>query len=217
MADEFLRSVFLEMFGDPVRNEKGWEVIPFGEFINFITSGSRGWAQYYSNIGEKFIRIQNVVNGQLVFDSIQYVKAPKTQEANRTKVKKDDLLISITADLGRTAVVDVETAAEGAYINQHLCLLRLNEQVNPVYISSFLESDGGKNQFKRLDQVGVKSGLNFDSIKSLNIQNPPLQLQNKFVEVVQELNRQKYNLKKSLAEMDNNFNSMMQKAFQGEL
>jgi type I restriction enzyme S subunit len=218
LLDEFLRSVFLEMFGDPVRNEKGWEVVPLGQFINFITSGSRGWARYYSNAGEKFIRIQNVTKGRLLFDSVQYVNAPETQEAKRTRVRKGDLLISITADLGRTAVVDEKTATEGAYINQHLCLLRLNESVNPIYISRFLESEGGRNQFKMLDQIGVKSGLNFDSIKSLKILNPPIDLQNKFVKIIKQTDKQRDILiKRSLSEMENGFDSMMKKAFWGEL
>ncbi|SDZ15204.1 type I restriction enzyme, S subunit [Tindallia californiensis] len=217
LMDELIQSTFYEMFGDPVKNPKGWEEEKLAKFIDFITSGSRGWAKYYSNEGELFIRIQNVKNGKLNFESKQYVEAPKTQEANRTKVKKDDLIISITADLGRTAVVDESTEIYGAYINQHLCLLRLKKSIDPKYVSYYIESSGGKTQVQKLNQVGVKSGLNFNSIKALNLFVPPIALQNQFAEIVQKIEAQKQLMQESLVEMENNYNGLMQRAFKGEL
>lgn len=115
MTEDLLRSVFLDMFGDPVTNPKGWEIKSLSEEIEFMTSGSRGWAEYYSDSGRKFIRIQNVKNGLLHFNDVQYITPPDNKEAARTKVQENDLLISITADLGRTAVVDKLTAIYNAY------------------------------------------------------------------------------------------------------
>ena len=60
LTEEFLRSAFLEMFGDPVTNPKGWEEKPLDKLLVFLTSGSRGWAKYYSDEGKLFLRIQNV-------------------------------------------------------------------------------------------------------------------------------------------------------------
>ncbi|CAA6821285.1 MAG: Type I restriction-modification system, specificity subunit S (EC [uncultured Sulfurovum sp.] len=65
--DELSKSVFIDMFGDPVENPMGWEVVQIKEVITFLTSGSRGWAKYYSDEGEVFIRIQNVKNGSISF------------------------------------------------------------------------------------------------------------------------------------------------------
>ncbi|WP_319780046.1 restriction endonuclease subunit S [Maridesulfovibrio sp.] len=217
-ADEFLRSVFLDMFGDPVLNPKGWEVCQLEEHIDFLTSGSRGWAKYYSNAGEKFIRIQNVKNGLLNFDDIQHVNAPDTKEAIRTKVEADDLLISITADLGRTAVVDDASASDGAYINQHLALVRLKSDVNPDFLSAFIESAGGKTQFKRMNQNGVKAGLNFAAIKSFNFYSPPIDLQNKYSKIKKHVHSvYSAKLNKSQRKAEEQFSSLQQKAFKGEL
>lgn len=58
--DQLTQSLFIDMFGDPVKNEKGWEKVKLGEILDFMTSGSRGWAKYYSEIGDVFLRIQNV-------------------------------------------------------------------------------------------------------------------------------------------------------------
>lgn len=216
--DELIRSVFIEMFGDPVKNPKSWDTTKLGECTEFITSGSRGWAKYYSETGEKFIRIQNVRNGRLDFSDIQLVEPPKTAESIRTKVKDGDLLISITADLGRTAVVDEKTALEGAYINQHLALIRLNKKiVNPVFVSQYLESEGGKIQFSSLDQKGVKSGLNFENVKSLEFYLPPLDMQKEFSLRIATLEKLKVSHKTSLGELDELFASLQYRAFRGEL
>ncbi|KKG09665.1 restriction endonuclease subunit S [Methanosarcina sp. 2.H.A.1B.4] len=216
--DELTQAIFIGMFGDPVKNPKNWDMTKLGECIEFMTSGSRGWAKYYSDAGEKFIRIQNVKNGKLDFSDIQLVKPPKTAESIRTKVKDGDLLISITADLGRTAVVDDQTALEGAYINQHLALIRLNKKiVDPVFVSQYLESEGGKRQFSSLDQKGVKSGLNFENVKSLEFYLPPLDMQKEFSLRIATLEKLKVSHKASLGELDELFASLQYRAFRGEL
>lgn len=217
-CDELIKSQFIEMFGDPVINPKGWEKHKLEEHISFLTSGSRGWSSYFSNEGELFLTIKNVKGNKIKLDNVQYVNAPDTKEAERTRVQEGDLLISITADLGRTGVVTSEIAQYGAYINQHLSLVRLNrEQVNPLYVSFYLESEGGRLQFDAKNQNGVKAGLNFDAIKSLDILVPPKHLQDKFVECIQQVNKLQFEMEQSLVELENNFNALMQRAFKGEL
>ena len=102
--DALTQSLFLDMFGDPVKNEKGWEVKSLGKILKFLTSGSRGWAKYYSNAGDIFLRIQNIGYNKLRLDDLTFINTPNTAEAKRTKVEPGDIVISITADLGRTAV-----------------------------------------------------------------------------------------------------------------
>lgn len=217
LFDELLQSVFLDIFGDPFNNVNKFKEIKLIEVLDFLTSGSRGWAQYYSNSGEIFIRIQNVKNGILNLSEVQYINPPKNKESERTKVKENDLLISITADLGRTAVVDKKTADFGAYINQHLALVRTSTDINSVFLSFLLESNYGKNQFNSLNQEGVKAGLNFDSIRNLNILLPPIELQNQFVQIVEKIEAMKEKAKKSEQEIEDLFNSLMQNAFNGQL
>ena len=181
------------MFGDPVQNPKKWDIKKMSDYILFLTSGSRGWSEYFSNKGELFLTIKNVKNNRINIENIQYVQAPNNKEAERTKVQENDLLISITADLGRTGVVSKEIANYGAYINQHLSLVRLNtEKVNPLFVSYYLETDGGKLQFNKKNQSAVKAGLNFEAIKSLTFMNPPLKKQNEFVSFVQQIDKSKF-------------------------
>ena len=213
--DTLTKSLFVEMFGDTVINPLGWEEHKLEEYIDFLTSGSRGWAKYFVNEeNELFLTIKNVKNNKIVLDDIQYIKAPKNKEAERTKVKCGDLLISITADLGRTGVIDKDISSRGAYINQHLSLVRLDQnRINPQYISYYLETDAGKRQFCSKNQNGVKAGLNFDAIKSLNIIVPPIELQDDFVKNIYFIDKHKSVVQKSLDETRLLFDSLMQKYF----
>ena len=167
--DELIKARFVEMFGDPVDNSKGYPVHQLSEYITSLTSGSRGWAQYCVDDGDEwFITIKNVKDCHIFTDNMQPVNAPDNAEAKRTKVQEGDLLISITADLGRTGVVTKEIAEHGAYINQHLSCIRINRDVlNPLFVAHYMESPAGKEQFVAKNQSAVKAGLNFNSINSL--------------------------------------------------
>jgi len=117
LSDTFLQSVFVEMFGEINGNSKRWNIEPLDEKISFMTSGSRGWAQYYSDSGDIFLRIQNIGRNQLLLDDLTYVRPPETAEGRRTQVRSGDVLLTVTADLGRTAVVPEQFPT--ADINQH--------------------------------------------------------------------------------------------------
>ena len=186
--DQLLQSVFLEMFGDPVTNTKGWPTTTVGELATFMTSGSRGWAQYYADSGARFIRIQNLVSGDLDLTDCAFVDAPTTAEAIRTRVQNGDVLVSITADLGRTAVVPKDIGH--AHINQHIAMLRLSG-IDPAFASHYLASRGGQIQFERLNRAGVKAGLNFNDLRSLTLPLPPSELQQQYGQMLTVLRAQK--------------------------
>ena len=153
-----------------------------GDVCEFMTSGSRGWAKYYSDSGELFITIKNVKDCAIDVRYVQHVKPPKGAEAERTRVKEGDLLISITADLGRTGVVTKAIEAAGAYINQHLICIRLKKDVMlPMFAAYYIESDGGKKQILNRNKEAVKAGLNFASVSSVLLPFLPLPVQREVV------------------------------------
>ncbi len=193
LLDDLIKARFIELFGDPKVNPKQHPVSALSEYIEFLTSGSRGWAKYCTDDGnEWFITIKNVKDCRISIDNMQPVNAPDNAEARRTKVQEGDLLISITADLGRTGVVTKEIAEHGAYINQHLTCIRLNKEIlNPLYVAHFMESAAGKEQFESKNQSVVKAGLNFNSINSLRIMVPPMSIQEEFISFVAEVDKSK--------------------------
>ena len=213
--DELVKARFVEMFGDPKSNPNSYPIGQLSEHIEFLTSGSRGWAQYcVDNGSEWFITIKNVKDCRISIDNMQPINAPDNAEAKRTKVQEGDLLISITADLGRTGVVTKEIADHGAYINQHLTCIRLNKEIlNPLYVAFFMESPAGKEQFESKNQSAVKAGLNFNSINSLRLLVPPMDEQSAFVEFVHQVDKSKVVVQKALDEAQTLFDSLMQQYF----
>ena len=184
------KSRFVEMFGEYESNEFGWPKETLGERIRFLTSGSRGWAKYYSDDGDLFITIKNVKGCKIHLDDVQHVMPPQGAEAERTRVQTGDLLVSVTADLGRTGVVNGELAQKGAYINQHLMLVRLDcACYNPLFVAYFMESPFGKEQFAKKNMTSVKAGLNFDSMKSFRLFRPPISIQDEFVSFVSQVDK----------------------------
>ena len=212
--DQLVKSRFIELFGDPVTNPMGWPVYELSKHIHFLTSGSRGWAQYFTDSGEYFITIKNVKNCRITLDDVQHIVPPDNAEAKRTKVQEGDLLISITADLGRTGVVTQEIAEHGGYINQHLTCIRLDrEAVRPLYVAYYMESDAGKRQFQAKNQSAVKAGLNFNSINALRLAVPPIELQDAFIAFVEQIDKSKMAIQQSLNKLELLKKSLMQEYF----
>lgn len=145
-----------------------WEVDKLENVSDFITSGSRGWARYYSEEGAIFIRIGNLTREHIHmrFDDVVYVNPPLNSEGKRTEVNTGDLLISITADLGIIAVIPNEFPE--AYVNQHIALVRLNNsKIVPCFAGWFLAGYRGQSQFDKLNESGAKAGLNLPIVQNL--------------------------------------------------
>ena len=208
------KSRFVEMFGDPMTNPLEWPMAKIGDYMAFLTSGSRGWAKYYSGDGELFITIKSVKGGKIDVNDVQYVKPPTGAEAERTRVQEGDLLISITADLGRTGVVSRELADRGAYINQHLSCVRLDRKsIEPLFLAFYLESAAGKAQFEKKNQSAVKAGLNFEAIQSLRFYLPPLALQREFAAFVAKVDKLAFAVRKSLETAERLYRQQLSEAF----
>jgi len=214
LLDTMSQSIFHDIFGDPITIFKKWHKAKLGDVLDFLTSGSRGWAKHYSNDGELFLRIQNVKQDRLLLDDIAFVNAPDTIEAKRTRVQPGDVLLSITADIGRTAVVPNDIGS--AYINQHLAILRTNSFV-PRFLSAYLVSPTGQGQILSKNRQGVKAGLNFDDIRSLVIPMPPRDLQLEFEKRVNEIDSLVISNQISLKSLNLLFLSLQHRTFRGEL
>jgi type I restriction enzyme S subunit len=134
-----------------------------------VTSGSRGWAQYYSNTGAKFIRIGNLTRDSIDIDlnDIQYVDLPNKAEGLRTRLEKDDVLISITADLGSIGLV-LENIGE-AYINQHIALVRFKNPSQGKFMAWYLRSEKGQKDLLKNKRGGGKLGLGLDDIRDSRV------------------------------------------------
>ncbi len=211
---KFREQVFVEIFGDWSRPGYNGNLINLGECLDFMTSGSRGWAAFYKEGGSRFLRIQNVKSDELDLSDIAYVEPPDTAEAKRTRVEVGDVLLSITADLGRSAVVPDDIGE--CYINQHLCILR-SSNLEPSFLSAAIASPAGQKIIQGMNREGVKAGLNFNDVRSFKIPGVERSQQQAFAARVNEIDKLKIVHRAHLATLDALFASLQHRAFSGEL
>jgi type I restriction enzyme S subunit len=151
----------------------GWVWAIIDELTSFITSGSRGWAKYYSDAGPLFIRAQNINTDCLLMDDIAHVKPPSGSEGERTRVTRDDLLITITGgNVTKAALVDIDI--DEAYVSQHVALVRLVELTLAKYLHLWTISPAnGRSQLLADAYGNGKPGLNLDNIRTMAVALPP--------------------------------------------
>lgn len=132
---------------------------------DIVTSGSRGWAKYYSEAGALFVRIGNLTHTgiDICLDDIQHITPPDNAEGTRTKLKTDDVLVSITADLGSIGFVTEKI--QDAYINQHIALVRFSNPIQGKFMAWYLRSEYGQKDLLKNKRGGGKLGLGLDDIR----------------------------------------------------
>jgi type I restriction enzyme S subunit len=171
-----------QAFGIPAR----WSWARLGDLSVLITSGSRGWNEYYSDSGSTFIRSQDIKTDKLKFDNRAFVCLPKSAEGIRTRVELGDLLITITgANVAKAAMV--EDSLDDAYVSQHVALIRLANRSFGVFIHKWLTNSHGGRALLLENSYGAKPGLNLNNIRDLPVPVPPINEQHRIVAKVDQL------------------------------
>jgi type I restriction enzyme S subunit len=191
------------------------------ELFSVVTSGSRGWAQYYSDDGALFLRVGNLDRQTVTLDlnDVQRVTPPQGSEGLRTRLEQNDILVSITADIGMVALVP--QLGEPAYINQHVALARPEVGVYAAYVAWYLASEYGQKQFDELRRGATKAGLGLDDIRGVRVPIPPLAEQHR---IVAEVERRLTTVERTEADVDAQLRraarlrqSILKRAFEGKL
>lgn len=212
--DELIQSVFLEMFGDPVTNPKGWEVMKLGELTTKVGSGStpRGGSKIYQNHGITFIRSQNVLMNRLELVDVAYISDEIHEGMKNTWVEENDVLLNITgASIGRVCVYN---KSETANVNQHVCILRPDqEEIAPYYLSHLISSRNYQNRILSQQTGGTRQAFNMTQIKNFDIPLPPMNVQIKYNGLLTTVKNEIQNLEMDLKKSQELFSSLLQEAF----
>jgi len=212
--DDLIQSVFLEMFGDPVTNSKGWEVKNLGDLTTKVGSGStpRGGSKVYQRHGIIFIRSQNVLMNKLDLVDVAYISDEIHEGMQNTWVQENDVLLNITgASIGRVCVYN---KSEAANVNQHVCILRpIQEKIKPYYLSHLISSKNYQDKILGQQTGGTRQAFNMTQIKNFDIPLPPLELQTKFNHMLTKLKGEVQNLKLNTKKSEELFSSLLQKFF----
>ncbi|MBC2451357.1 type I restriction endonuclease subunit S [Clostridium saccharobutylicum] len=217
LLDELVKSRFIEMFGDPALNPKGWEKGKIADIVIKTQYGTGSKADEKN--GEfKVLRMNNITyNGQWDFSSMKYVDLDE-KEQEKYLVYKGEVLFNRTNSkelVGKTAVYkEEEPMAYAGYLVKAIP----NERANGEFISTYMNSKYIKSRLLNMAKniVGM-ANINAEEFKKIDVYIPPIELQNQFADFVKQVDKLKFEMQKSLEEMENNFNSLMQRAFKGEL
>ncbi|HIF5544281.1 TPA: restriction endonuclease subunit S [Vibrio parahaemolyticus] len=225
LADEFLRSVFLDMFGDPVTNPKGWEQVALSTLSEKILNGTtpKGGSEVYVEKGIAFLRSQNVWKKRIDLDDIVYLDDETHAKMSKSSLKNKDILITKTgrintenSSLGRAAIYYGKD--DQANINGHVYLVRLKPDNLHEFIEFILTTKEYRDHIRSVCVGGIdKRQLNKNHIEDFPIIWPPISEQQRFVKILHQSQKVLDNYKKQLVEAQNNFSALTQKAFSGQL
>lgn len=215
--DTLLQSVFLQMFGDPVRNTKGWKAYPLKDLINESRPITYGILKPGDNIddGVPYIRVVDMKDGEVLVENVKRTTPAISNEYKRSILKAGDLLLSIRGHVGRLAIVPA--SMDGANITQDTARLAPNEMVEADYLHDCLRSIHFQREMKRFTKGMAVQGINLGDVKQLPIPIPPIALQRKFGSMSSSFRELR---KKALAAVEmaeKLFRSLQDRAFKGEL
>jgi len=222
LTGALLHSVFFEMFGDPVRNEKGWPLKNIKEFSipgkNAIKAGPFGSSlkkECYTKTGFKIYGQEQVIKDDLQFGNY-YISQEKYEELINYSVQASDILISLVGSYGKISIVP--ESFEQGIINPRLMKISLNKElVLPIFFKHLFLTDGILNQVEELSHGGTMDIINVGIVKQLKFPIPPLALQQQFARIVQDVERIREQQVASGRQIEGLCDGLMQRAFAKDL
>ena len=213
LTDEFLQSVFVEMFGDPVKNPKGWETKQIIEISKVGTGGtpSREKPEYFTG-DIPWVKTTEVTNDR-IYDTEEKITNKALSDSNCVIFPTGTIVIALYGQgltRGRTSILEIE-----ACTNQACGTILPSKNINSIFLWKQLLHF--YSYLRSLSRGGNQPNLNLSFIKNLKIIFPPQSLQEQFAEIVNKTEALKDKQKHSEIELENLFQSLMQKAFKGEL
>jgi len=210
--DELVKSMFIEMFGDPIQNPFDWEK---GIIRDVVEDVKYGTSQAANENGKyKYLRMGNITyDGYLDLSNLKYIDIIDN-EVEKYIVRKGDVLFNRTNSkelVGKTCVFDID---EPMIIAGYIIRVRLGEKMLPTYFSIFLNSTYGKTTlYNMCKSIVGQANINAQELQNISILIPPLSLQNKFAGRVRGIDKSKFEIKQSLEKLEILYKSLMQEYF----
>lgn len=213
--DELIKARFVEMFGNPVVNNKGWNVSDLGQLTIKIGSGAtpKGGKEAYQTDGISLIRSMNVHNGKFEYKELAHISDEQAARLENVAVEENDVLLNITgASVARSCVVPTNVLP--ARVNQHVCIIRCKDSIMPDFINSLLIDDNYQDLLWSIAGSGAtREAITKQQVESLQIILPPISKQEEFSKFINRVDKSKVAVQKSLDEAQLLFDSLMQQYF----
>ncbi|MGR3176426.1 MAG: restriction endonuclease subunit S [Candidatus Anammoxibacter sp.] len=210
LLDDYLKSLFLEMFGDPDNNFEGYEITTIGDITSHIKDGPHV-SPKYSDKGIPILSTRNIRPAELVLDDMKYVSSETYNELTRRFCpKQGDVLVTKGGTTGYAKAVDFDWFF---CVWVHIAVLRPLSEVEAVYLEGAMNSEYCYIQSQRYTHGIANRDLGLTRIAKIKLLKPPYDEQKKYVEIVRNVQSLKQKMRASLDEMDNHFNALMQRYF----
>ena len=192
--DQLIKARFVEMFGNPVINDKAWAQKSLGEITSKIGSGAtpKGGKEAYIEDGITLIRSTNVHNGWFEYKDLAHISNEQAGKLDNVVVEKSDVLLNITgASVARSCLVPVEILP--ARVNQHVCIIRCKDCIIPEFLNRVLIDDNYQKLLWGIAGSGAtREAITKQQVENLQILIPPLELQIQYVDIVSQVNKSKF-------------------------
>ena len=219
LLDSLTQSLFLDMFGDPVANPKGWQLEKLGKLTSKMGSGSTpsGGDAAYKTEGISLIRSLNVHDGNFKYKNLAYIDEVQAAKLSNVQVAEGDVLLNITgASVARVCRAPADVLP--ARVNQHVMIVRPKAALNGVFLERMLLSETMKRALLQIGGAGAtREAITKAQAEELLVPLPPLPLQQTFATRIASIEALKATHRRALAALDALFASLQQRAFTGAL
>lgn len=210
--DEIIKARFVEMFGDPIQNPKGWEVVTIGDIVTEVRYGTSKPAVEGGKY--PYLRMNNLTaDGHLDLNDLKYIDIPD-DEIEKCVVRKGDVLFNRTNSIelvGKTAVFDLP---EDMIIAGYIIRVRLTEKMLPEVLSQYMNLEALKGILRGMAKGAVnQANINAQELQSIKVYIPEMELQKQFVKMKEQIYKSKVAVQKALDETQMLFDSLMQEYF----
>ena len=210
--DTLIKSRFIEMFGDPVQNPMNWEVSELGDQCTEVRYGTSKPA--VENGKYPYLRMNNITyDGHLDLSNLKHIDIDD-EELPKCSVRKGDVLFNRTNSIdlcGKTCLFNLDDVM---VIAGYIIRVRLNEKLNPQYVTTFFNTKTIKKLLREMAKGAVnQANINAQEMQAIRIPLPPIDLQNDFASFVQQIDKSKFVVQKSLEKTETLYKSLMQEYF----
>jgi type I restriction enzyme S subunit len=211
--DNLAQSIFYDMFGDPVANDKGWEIKKLQDICNKIGSGAtpRGGNKSYKSEGISLIRSMNVYNNMFNYKDLAFIDEEQATALSNVEVYANDVLLNITgASVARCCIVPDDVLP--ARVNQHVCILRPTSSVCSLFLNYIITNTSFQIFLLATakSKAATREALQKNIIDNLFIPLPPLPLQQAFAKRIEAIEKQKQLISSEIKDLETLLASRMQ-------
>ena len=208
------QSLFLEMFGDPVTNPKGWTFTELNSLVSKLGDGLHGTPTYDPEGEYYFINGNNFQNGTIVINSSTKKVSKAEFQKHRKELETSTMFVSINGTIGNVAFFHNEKIILG----KSACYFNVMEQrINKVFLYALIDSPYFIRYALSAATGSTIKNVSLKTMRSFPVPLPPLKLQNQFAQHIEAIELQKQQAQASLEKSEALFNSLLQRAFKGEL